>query len=109
MPVCIGIDGVEGVKGTGIDLGVMFSSSAAAKTVLEGVVNGVVLLGIVFWTVSVRFRFRSSNMFVAVFEDSLDDIGEKGLRTTGDDSTSWALNECFFAGRPAMSKPLLPK
>lgn len=106
MPVCIGIDGVEGVKGTGIVLGVLFSSSAAAKTVFDGVVNGVVLLpGIVFCNVSLRFRFRSSN----IFEDSLDGIGENGLRCTGDDSTSWALNECFFTGRPAMSKPLLPK
>lgn len=90
MPVCIGIDGVDGVKGTCIVLGVMFSSSAAAKTVLEGVENGVVLPEIVFCAVSFRFRFRSSKMFVALVfvEESLDDIGEKGLRFTGDDSTS---------------------
>lgn len=89
MSVCIGIDTVEGVEGTGIAivLGVLFSSSVA-EIILEGVANGVMLLGIVFCDVSFCFLFRSSKKFAAfAFDDSVEDMGEKGLRTMGDSAS----------------------
>lgn len=47
-----------------------------------------------------------------VFDDSVEDNGEKGVRKIGcrcGCGGSVSLMECFlFAGSPAMSKPLLP-
>lgn len=66
----------------------------AEKSTFEGVVNGVLsLLVIVFCA-----------------DDSVKEMEEKGLRAMGD-TGSWvfvAVKACFFTGRPAMSKPLLP-
>lgn len=107
----IGIDGVEGVEGSGnfIVLRAMLASSSTAETVLEGVRNEV-LLSIVFCAISVCVPFMFSNLFAALaFDDPLDDIGEKGLRDIGDDWASWALKKCLFTGRSAISKPFLPK
>lgn len=91
MNVCIGIETVEGVEGTGIAkvLGVLFSSSVA-DIILVGVANGVMLLGFVFCEDSLCLLFRSSSMFAAfaAFEESVEDMGEKGLRSSIGDSPS---------------------
>ena len=113
--VCIGTDTVLGVQGTGgiiVLAGVLFSSYAV-EVILAGVVNGVMLLVTVFWKFPSCFLFRSSETLSAcAFDDSEEDIGEKGLRVLGI-STSLALlvalKECFLTGRPSMSKPLLPE
>lgn len=41
------------------------------------------------------------------FDDAVEEMGEKGFRIIGD-CGSQAPKECFFIGKPAMSKPLLP-
>lgn len=88
MAVCIGTETVEGVvgKGIGITLGVLFSSSSEEEDiVLEGVVNGVVVvLRTAFCNISLCFLFRSSKMFAALdFEESVEESGEKGFRAIG--------------------------
>lgn len=89
MAVCIGTETVEGVVGKGIigiTLGVLFSSSSEEEdiVVLEGVVNGVVVvvLRTAFCNISLCFLFRSSRMFAAAldFEESVEESGEKGFR-----------------------------
>jgi hypothetical protein len=113
MTVCIGTDTVEGVEGTGrMDraLGVLFSSFAK-EIVLEGVVNFTLfVVASVFCNVSLCVMFRSSEKFVLFFDDAVEEMGENGTRIMGDSaSRTVALpNECFFTGRPAISKPLLP-
>lgn len=92
MAVCIGIETVEGVEGTGIGivLGVLFSSSRTSTVVeitLEGVVVNVLVLLLlirVFCNISLCFLFRSSKMFVALdFDESVEEIGENGFRAMG--------------------------
>lgn len=107
MAVCIGIDAVEGVEGTGIGIafGVVFSSSTK-EVVFKGVVYDRSLVGIVFCKVSPL----SSSMFVILaFDDTVEEMGENGLRTNGDSSSLafTALEECFRTGMSAMSRPLL--
>lgn len=111
--VCMGTETVAGVQGTGIVIAfeVLFSSSTA-EMILVGVVNDMLLLVSVFCNMSLCFLFRSSRMFVALdFDESVEEMGEKGFRTMGDSSSRelTAPKECFFTGRPAMSRPLLPK
>lgn len=94
----------------GITLGVangIFSSSATRAVTFEGVVKGILLAGSVFCIVSLCSMFGSSEKFVRlVFDDVVEDIGEKGFRFMGD-SASRAPKEWFLTGIPATSKPLL--
>lgn len=82
--------------------------------ILEGVLNGVILLivGSVFWEISLCFLFRSSRMFVTFdFDESVEEMGENGFLIIGDSisRTFCTLREYCFTGRPAKSKPLLPE
>lgn len=110
IAVCIGIetvDGVQGIVGIMFVFGVLFSSCVADMAVLEGVVKGV-LVWKVFCNISC-FLLRSSNNVMLDFDDSVEEMGENGVRNIcWGGSTS--LRECFrLAGSPAMSKPLLPE
>lgn len=108
IAVCIGTDTVEGVEGTGIGIafGVLFSSSTRVF-VFEGVVNDSIG-GAAFCIVVSPCEFKSSNQLMILdFDDAVEEMGEKGFRIIGD-CGSQAPKECFFIGKPAMSKPLLP-
>ncbi|KAJ6410705.1 hypothetical protein OIU84_007456 [Salix udensis] len=81
MAVCIGNDTVEGVVGTGISMafGVLFSSSATVF-VFEGVLKERSFIGgSVLFNVS---SSASSNMLD--FEETVEEMGEKGCRSIGD-------------------------
>lgn len=113
MAVCIGTDMVEGVDGIGIGivLGVLFSSSIT-EIVFKGVENESLLLGRAFCSGSVGLgSVESSNTFIRlVLVGTVVEMGEKGFLIIGDSGsrTPAESNECFFAGRPATSNPLLP-
>jgi hypothetical protein len=82
MAVCMGTDTVEGVVGTGISIafGVQFSSSATVF-VFEGVLKDRSFIGSVFLDVS-SCVIASSNMLD--FDETVEEIGEKGCRSIGD-------------------------
>lgn len=106
MAICIGIGNVEGVDG------ILFSTSIA-EIILEGVLNGMLLLvASIFGNMSLWFRFRSPKILVAFdFDESVEEMGEKGFRVMGDSISRpfCKLRECCFTGSPAKSKPLLPE
>lgn len=113
MAVCIGTDMVGGVDGmgTGIVLGVLFSSPIP-DIFFVGVEKKMLLPGRVFCNSSFDFGLvESSGTFEELFFVGIVvDMGKKGFRVIGD-SGSQALaesNECFFTGRPATSNPLPP-
>lgn len=84
MAILIGIDTVEGVAGTGIGIafGVLFSSSITVA-VLEGVVNGALLSGIVFCNFSLCIF---GSLATYGFDDTFEDMGEKGCLDRGESS-----------------------
>ena len=121
MTIFIGTDTVEGVAGTaigiegvagtgigGIAFGVLFSSSTTIG-VLEGVVNGILLSGIVFCNFSLCIFSSSLAFAIFAFDDTLEEMGEKGCRVRGGSMSRElpAPNEYFFTGTPAISSPLL--
>ena len=91
------VDGVEGIKGSiKLVLGVVFSSSGMEDSVgFEGVKKVFVFVVFVgFWNVFWCFLLVKSSR--RDFEDSVEEMGEKGLRKSGCwGGWSVSLSECF--------------
>lgn len=83
--IFIGTDMVEGVAGTGIGiaLGVLFSSSTTVVA-LQGEVNGTLVSGIVFCNFSLCIPSSFAPFATFAFDDTLDEMGEKGCLVIGD-------------------------
>lgn len=83
--IFIGTDTVEGVAGIGIGIafGVLFSLSTTVIA-LQGLVKGTLLSGIIFCNFSLCVLCSFAAFTTLVFDDTLDEIGEKGCLVRGD-------------------------
>lgn len=113
--VCIGTEIVAGVDGMGIiaatffgvcNIDIIFSSS---KFLIMLFLTGVAKEDISFTALLFEFGTSCCGVAMLAFDaTTVVEMGENGLRTSGDCSCSQGFIDCFLEGSPATSSPLLP-
>ena len=114
--VCMGTEIVAGVDGIGIIdatffgvciIIIIFSSSNFLIMLLF--LTGVAKDDISFTALLFEFGTSCCGVAMLAFDaTTVVEMGENGLRTSGDCSCSQGFIDCFLEGSPATSSPLLP-